>query len=121
MHRHASVSLLSGLTLGGKEPTNLTGFINLVFLMFVLTNMRLVVENALRHGFLIELPVAPEPGVQHAELSSHQETPSTLPRCGLRQPRRHLPKLPPATSADDPRTAPKKWPPSSTPATRSSA
>ena len=78
MHRAAKASLLSGLGTrasgggeggaggsghgagGGDKPANMSGFINLVFLLFVLTNGVGVLENAVLHGLLIPLPPKPD-------------------------------------------------------------
>jgi hypothetical protein len=61
MHKACSTSMLSGLASGGDKPTNLTGFINLIFLLFVLANARLILENLLHHGLLLTLPAPPNP------------------------------------------------------------
>ena len=55
MHRAAKASLLSSRAADddGASPTNLSGFMNLVILLFVVTNARLVLENLLRHGVQI--------------------------------------------------------------------
>ena len=59
MHRTSKPSLLSGGGFGSDpsgEHANLSGFVNLVFLLFVVTNFRLLLENLLLNGLLVTLP-----------------------------------------------------------------
>ena len=60
MHRSAQPSLLSGGVMGGgsasSEPANLSGFINLVLLLCIVTNSGDFLENILAHGLLISRP-----------------------------------------------------------------
>jgi hypothetical protein len=58
MHRAAKPSLLSGGGMGGStsgEAPNLSGFINLVFCLFVVTHSGLLLENFLAHGVRVTL------------------------------------------------------------------
>ena len=57
MHRAAQPSLLSSSRAQEEgEPTNLSGFINLIFLAFVVTNARLMLENLRIYGIRVTLP-----------------------------------------------------------------
>ena len=66
MHRSAKPSLLSGLASNyntNSSPTDLSGFINLIFLLFFVINGAGVIENAKLQGLRLSLPAPPEAGV----------------------------------------------------------